>query len=398
MRRLLLFALACCTLLAAAPAAHALSSAALRAKLSRQMHHAGPYASAYVRDLTTGRVLYEHASQSRRIPASVEKLYTTATALLRLGAEAQLRTVVLGRGVLDDLGVWRGDLYLRGVGDPTLDDRSIVALARTLGEAGIRRVAGSALGDESFFDDRRGSAHSNFAFDRDMGGWLSALTIDRGYARDGLPAAEAARRLAKRLRRDGIAVDGRSGAGTAPVGAVELAAVSSPTIGELIRRTNVPSDNFYAETLVKLLGARFGGSGTTAAGTTIIRDQLAAMGVRPQIVDGSGLSRDDRTTPRQVVRLLTVMSKLDAGAAFRASLPIAGRTGTIDDRMRASAAQDRCQAKTGTLIDVSTLAGYCDAVGGHTIAFAFMMNATSVTPARRVQDQMTISVARYDGS
>lgn len=398
-RRLFAFAIACCTLLVLVPAAHAISRATLSAKLSSQMARAGPFAGAYVRDLTTGQILYAYVPDGRRIPASVQKLYTTATALLRMGPDETFPTTVLGAGALDELGVWRGNLYLRGGGDPTLDRDDIAALARSLDVgAGIVRVDGSVLGDESQFDALRGAEHSGFAFDDDMGGVLGALTVGRGFARDGAPAAEAARRLAKALRASGVAVDGRTGVGTAPQAGVELASVASPTVRELIRRTNVPSDNFYAEILVKALGARFGGAGTTAAGTGVVRAQLASFGLYPQVIDGSGLSRADRTTPRQVVRLLTRMHAEEHGAAFEASLAVAGRTGTIRKRMRGSAAQDRCRAKTGTLVDVSALAGYCDAAGGHKIAFAFIMNSVSVPRARRLQDQMTTALARFDGA
>ena len=79
--------------------------------------------------------------------------------------------------------------------------------------------------------------------------------------------------------------------------------------------------------------------------------------MHPRIVDGSGLSRADRTTPRQVVRLLERMHGQEVGPDFEASLPTAGRTGTLRRRMRGTAAQDNCHAKTGTLIGVSTLAG-----------------------------------------
>src|SRR5262245_35101786 len=80
------------------------------------------------------------------------------------------------------------------------------------------------------------------------------------------------------------------------------------------------------------------------------------VGIAPSIVDGSGLSRSDRTTPREVVELLKHMDESEAGVAFDSSLPVAGRNGTLYNRMRGTAAQDRCHAKTGTLHDVSALA------------------------------------------
>jgi serine-type D-Ala-D-Ala carboxypeptidase/endopeptidase (penicillin-binding protein 4) len=384
-------------LLVLAPPARAADLAATQRLLAREMGKAGPAAGAYVVNVGTGQELYSYNADVERIPASVEKLYTSSTALLRLGPATTLTTKISGAGALDATGVWRGSLYLRGGGDPTLSNAGIGGLADLIVQDGIHRVAGSVVGDESFLDSLRGSYDTRFAYDPDIGGVLGGLTVGRGFSKDGSPANEAARRLASALRQRGIKVDGRSLAGPAPAGTQDLAVLLSPPIAELIRAMNVPSDNFYAETLIKDLGADFGGAGTTTAGAAVVRAQMAAFGISPRIVDGSGLSRVDHTTPRQVVQLLAAMRSQPVAGAFQASLPVAGRTGTISKRMRASAAQGRCQAKTGTLIGVSALAGYCEATGGHTIAFAFLMSGASVWRARSVQDHMAEAIARYDG-
>jgi serine-type D-Ala-D-Ala carboxypeptidase/endopeptidase (penicillin-binding protein 4) len=381
-----------------AGSASAISTPTLQAKLTREMRHAGGFSGAFVRDLDSQRTLFEAKADAPRAPASVEKLYTTASVLMRFGPDATLPTAVAGRGFLDPDGVWRGDLYLHGGGDPTLGRDDLQRLARALGAAGILRVEGSVLGDESRFDVLRGSFDTGGAYDRDIGGVLSALALNRGFSKDGRPAAQAAGQFAKELRADGIRVEGRSGAGETPAEARELASVASPPMRDLIRLTNVPSDNFLAEMLVKDLGAEFAGAGTTAAGVGVVRTQLAALGLTPQVVDGSGLSRADRTTPRQVVHLLEAMHGQEVAGAFEGSLAVAGRTGTIRKRMRGTAAQDRCRAKTGTLIGVSALAGLCESAGGDTIAFAMLMNRVSVARAHGVQDRVATAIARYDGA
>ena len=394
---LITLALACALLAVAAPPSQALDTATLRAQLSREMRRAGPFAGAYVRDLDAGTGLYARKENVARPPASVEKLYTTSTALLRFGADARLHTSVLATGALDAQGVWRGDLYLRGGGDPTLGQAQIVALASALAtQFGIVRVDGSVLGDESVFDSLRGSARTGFAFDRAIGGVLSGVAVARGFSRNGAgPAKDAAQRLAKALRADGVPVDGSSEAGTAPPEARELTGIDSPPMADLIRLTNVPSDNFDAEMLLKGLGAHFGGAGTTPAGAAVVRAELASFGIHPRIVDGSGLSRADRTTPRQVVRLIELMDGQPAGPAFEASFPVAGRTGTLRKRMRGTIAQDRCHAKTGTLLAVSALAGWCDTTGGHRVAFAILMETARITRAHGIQDRITRAIATY---
>lgn len=396
--RLRSIALALLVLLALPGAAQAISAPTLQAKLTREMRHAGSLSGAFVRDLDTKRVLFADKPDVARAPASVEKLYTTSAALLRFGPDATFPTSVAGRGFADPDGVWRGDLFLRGGGDPTLGRDDFQQLAAALSAAGIIRVDGSVLGDESRFDTLRGSFDTGGAYDSDIGGVLSALAFNRGFSKDGSPAAQAARQFAKTLRTEGIRVDGRSGTGTTPASATELAAVESPPMRDLIGLTNVSSDNFLAEMLVKDLGVEFAETGTTAAGVGIVRAQLATFGLHPAIVDGSGLSRADRTTPRQVVRLLQIMHGQELAGAFEGSLAIAGRTGTIRKRMRGTAAQDRCKAKTGTLIGVSALAGLCQATGGHTIAFAMLMSRSNLTRAHGVQDRIAAAIARYDGT
>jgi D-alanyl-D-alanine carboxypeptidase/D-alanyl-D-alanine-endopeptidase (penicillin-binding protein 4) len=390
-------ACACVAIGVAAPPSLALDSVALRARLARDMQRGNvPFAGVYVRDLDTGTALYAHKENVARPPASVNKLYTTSTALLRFGPDATLRTKVVATGALDPLGVWRGNIYLKGAGDPTLSQLQINGLAAAIAaQSGIRRVAGSVLGDESVFDSLRGSSRTGFALDRDIAGVLSGVAVNRGFSKDGAPAKEAARRLAKALRTVGVGVDGKSDAGTAPDGAPELTGVDSPRIADLIRLTNVPSDNFGAEMLLKDLGAHYGAGGTTTAGAAVVRSQLATFGVHPRYVDGSGLSRADRTTPRQVVRLLERMQGSGFAPQFTGSLPVVGRTGTMRKRMRGTVAQDRCQTKTGTLRAVSALAGYCETTGGHTVAFAMLMSTVFITRAHHVQDRMTQAIATY---
>ena len=385
--------------------------ASLRRALATSMRAAGPAAGAYVLDGTGERVLFAWRAGVPRILASNTKIFTTAAALERLGPASTLSTRVVGAGTLDDDGTWRGDLYLRGGGDPTFGSgpfvrraygtgASVEALAAKLEAAGITRVRGRVRGDERRFDALRGGPDSRYAVSRDVGP-LSALAFNRGLANERgnafqvNPPAFAAARLDEALERRGIAVRGAPRAGLAPTDADELAAVESPALARLAQITNKRSDNFFAETLLKALGAHDGGPGTTAAGARAATAFARGLGAHPRLADGSGLARSNRASPRHVATALDrLRDRDDLYPAFYESLPIAGRDGTLRDRMRAGPARGRCRAKTGTLRDVSTLSGYCSAGGGDVAVFSILINRVGPTGARRLQDRMVNAIAR----
>ena len=402
-----------CALALSAPASAAASGglAEVQADLSSQLALAGPHDGAYVYDLTGGTALFSERARSMRPPASVEKLYTATAALELLGPSARLETTVLGVGHLAPGGVWEGSLYLRGGGDPTFGDSrfirehyggvgaSISALARQLARVqGIHQVTGSIYGDESYLDPLRGEPSSGYSFDPFLEGTLSALAFDRGESgrEHGAhaPAAYAARRLRQALASDGVSIHGTSGAASTPAGAVALAAAPSPTISQLLGLMLPPSDNFFAEMLLKDLGARLGGAGTTAAGARVVAHTIGALlAIHPRVVDGSGLSPSDRTSPAQVVELLVKLAPTPAGAVLREHMAVAGRTGTLALRMRGTGAAGRCQGKTGTLTGASNLVGYCQSAGGRLLAFAIFTDGISTSAAHVFQDHIAITLA-----
>jgi D-alanyl-D-alanine carboxypeptidase/D-alanyl-D-alanine-endopeptidase (penicillin-binding protein 4) len=267
-------------------------------------------------------------------------------------------------------------------------------------DTGLREITGRVIGDESAFDSLRGPPSEGYRTTNEVGP-LSALTFNRG--RTGArrpywqtsPPLFAARAFARALKRRNVVIAGAARAGTTQPAALPLAEQQSLTMAEIARVTNRPSDNFNAETLIKALGEEFGTGGTTRAGAVVVRRTVAGFGLRPRVADGSGLSRANRTTPRQVVRLLQHMAADQAGPAFETSLSVAGRNGTLADRMRRSVARDRCHAKTGTLNYVSALAGYCQSTAGSRVAFAFLMNGVNVSAAHTLQDRMAAALARY---
>jgi D-alanyl-D-alanine carboxypeptidase/D-alanyl-D-alanine-endopeptidase (penicillin-binding protein 4) len=364
----------------------------------------------YVLDLDSGQVLYSLNPTVPRYPASVEKLYTLTTALALFGVGGTLETRVYGVGTMRAGGVFDGDLYLRGGGDPTFGDSTFIRdwyggigtrvttlASQLIAATHITRVDGSVIGDESYFDSLRGDPASGFEPDPNLVGYLSALSFDRGESgSQGSPAAHAAWELAGSLRHDGVTVTGKSQAGVTPANAVLLTTIDSPPMSELAALTAGPSDDYFAEMILKALGARFGSGGTTSAGADVVRNYLSGLGLRPTIADGSGLSRGDLTTPQQVVTLLRELSSdsqlQPVGQALHAALPVVGESGTLVTRMTGTPAAGNCQAKTGTLSDASDLAGWCDG----RYAFAILMNHVLVWKAQLAQDKIVTAIAKLD--
>jgi serine-type D-Ala-D-Ala carboxypeptidase/endopeptidase (penicillin-binding protein 4) len=423
---ILLCGLLLSTLAAPSMASAQQALAQLQSDFNHQLALAGPADGAYVYDLTAKQALFSERAEVLRPPASVEKLYTATTALNLMGPTARLATTVLGVGHMAPGGVWEGSLYLRGGGDPTFGSTafihshyggigaSVSALVSGLVRTDhIHRITGAIYGDESYFDSLRGEPSSDYAWDPFLEGTLSALAFNRGEQGSErgphAPAAFAARRLWAALRADGVSIAGPSGAATTPAGAVQLAQAPSPTIAQLLGLMLPPSDNFFAEMLVKDLGARYGGTspgtypeghtpgpGTTAAGAAVVTKTLASLlGIHPHVVDGSGLSEADKTSPYQVADLLVELAPTPIGQVLRQSMAVAGRSGTLELRMRGTRAAGNCQGKTGTLTGVSNLVGYCQAADGHTLAFAIFTDGIPTETAHVFQDNMAITVADY---
>ena len=388
-------------------------SATLTRALSLGMREAGLYSGAEVVDLSSGQTLYEHNQNVARLPASVEKLFTTTTALQRFGPTTRLTTSLYATGSQNG-GTWNGALYLRGGGDPTFgsagfDDThygtgaTVAQLVAGLRARGISTLRGPIIADASRFDAVAGTPAPGGRLSIEVEGGLSALAFNRdwadenGYSLYPHPALEAGDQLIAALRAGAIAVPRRDTVqvGVTPAGATLLTAAQSPTMATLVALTNAPSDNFFAEMLLKDIGASFGGGGTTAAGAQVVRSEMSSQfSITPRLDDGSGLSRYDRTTPAEVISLLSQMA---SDRPYTASLAVTGVTGTLVDENRHTYAQGRCTGKTGTLHDVSNVVGYCRAADGHLLAYAFLMNGVIPDAAHPIQDRMQLAVARYDG-
>jgi serine-type D-Ala-D-Ala carboxypeptidase/endopeptidase (penicillin-binding protein 4) len=364
-------------------------------------------------DADSGQVVCARAAGRPRPLASNTKLFTTATALSRFGPEYRIATKLLTDGTVDEHGVLHGSLYLQGGGDPALGspafyDRylggvgtNLFALKAQLRATGVRAVTGRLYADDGVFDRLRGVADSGYATSPYIGP-LSGLDFNAGYSTIGLagfasdPARLAATKLAGAIRAAGISIRTQVGLRATPAGADTLATVRSPTMEQLVQTTDVYSDNFFAEMLLKLLGSRFAGAGSTRAGTGVVERFARSHGSGVHAVDGSGLTRSNRASPRQVVGLLLSLRASPIGEQFVEDLALAGHSGTVADRMRGSAADGRCRTKTGTLTGVSNLSGICFNRDGKTIAFSILMGSVGdLYHAHYEQDRIAAAVAAF---
>jgi D-alanyl-D-alanine carboxypeptidase/D-alanyl-D-alanine-endopeptidase (penicillin-binding protein 4) len=388
----------------------------LRRRLARELRRVGGASGAWVADFRAPRrrVLFAKAAGKPRLLASNTKLFTTAAYLARFGPEHQLRTRVWMRGERTgpNGGVLRGSLVLVGDGDPTLNARSFAArhglphtslrpLAHAVKDAGITRVRGQIRADETIFDGKRSVPQAGISGGPYLSP-LSGLSFNSGY--DGTryaanPARIAGRHFKRALEAVGVKVSGKvKVARGAPNLRNEppLAEVESPRALALLAQTNKPSDNFFAEMLLKRLGAKPGARATTRRGAARAERFARSIGSGVSMENGSGLSRRNVASPRQVGKLLVAMHRRrELWPTWRDSLAIAGRDGTLAGRMRGTAAEGRCRGKTGTINGVSALSGYCRAGRGGLVAFSILMNSVDTAAARIAQDRMVAAIARY---
>jgi D-alanyl-D-alanine carboxypeptidase/D-alanyl-D-alanine-endopeptidase (penicillin-binding protein 4) len=347
---------------------------------------------------------YDHNGDTPLVGASTQKLVTATALLLAFGADGTLKTTA-GSTVPPAAGVVAGDLYIVGGGDPmlttggyasTFDHELILSndpaqLADAIAAAGITRIEGSVIGDDTRYDADRFSDHwpGRYA-SQGVVGSISALNIDDSNNTLGLspapadPPTNAAAILTDLLRQRGVTIGGEGHSGTAPEGLTAVAELPSRPVHEIVKEMLTESDNETAEMSFKEIGLQNGGAGTWAAGATAVTQLLTDGGLPMegiQIVDGSGLSSDDRLTCQFVVDLLT---RPETGPTLVEGLAVAGETGTLHDRFEGTAAAGHLRAKTGTLNEVTALSGMVQPTQGGALTFSYVTNApagTTIGPA-----------------
>lgn len=455
-----------------------------------------------VTDLESGNVIYERNARKAFVPASNMKLYSTSAALDHLGPDYVYRTGLYVDGPIEN-GVLRGNLIVRGSGDPTIGghynaltgewEAEIDAVgifrdwADSLRAAGITRIEGDIIGDDDVVDDvplGRGWSWDDetFYYSAQLSGlsfndnvihmhveaggpgspasiWWDPIntdyvnvinrtrtihadsSLDEGYRRHRNsntidvttltplgdsdieeitvenPTLFFVHVFRESLQNAGIPVAG----GAVDVDFISIkpeyaepelrrvAVHTSLPLADIVRMVNKPSQNLYADMLIKTLAAEFpresedADPGSTELGLEVAMRSFVNAGIdtsRIQLADGSGLSRHNLISPETTSRLLEYMwSHPDAATreAFYASLSVAGVDGTLRHRMRSGPAHRNVRAKTGSLSNVSSLGGYIRSADGTPLAFAAMCNhfTEPTRDVRRAQDRLANVMARY---
>lgn len=411
-----------------------ISDDVLQAELDAIVERSPDGTCLYVTD--GGRTLYAARESLPFTPASVQKIVTAVATLNEFEPSKRFETRAMALGAIDANGVIDGNLYLVGAGDPVLMTQSyarsfrdqpqirtdIEQLAQQLVQDGLKQITGGVYGVEVLFDDDRypDDWPDRFA-EQGQAGPLGALMINDGFTEfpstwqersqgavstaTNDPALHAASLFDDLLEaRDVVISSGSRNVSRSDLARVDddlevIASISSPTVAEIVRQMMTQSDNTTAELLVKAIGEKTAGSGSTAAGTSAVSAVLAEAGydrLDPPPADGSGLASLNKLSCEFVVSLL---DNAKPGTPLGDSFPVAGRDGTLVDRFEGTPAEGRLHAKTGTLNDVTALAGFAEAEDEKVLRFSYIVNLTGgaqVTNAMlNIQEDLGAALVQY---
>ncbi len=403
-----------------------------------------------------GKVILEHNANRSLIPASTQKLLTTATALQELGPAYRFETGIWYTGALSDQGVLSGDLWVEGDGDPTLGSERFGGMESlgqqwiaVLKQAGITKIQGKVrvnTGKYPVFTTPRtwiwedlgnyyGAVPSALSFhensytvqlsspsqqgalcevvktapnmqhlqfqsqvvtansQRDNAYIFGGENSSRRYIKGSIPKGRGTFEIkgsiaqpdvvfsswcTQYLHEQGLQVMSRSY--EMPFDRMTAQQVhihKSPPVFKIVELTNKHSINLYAEHLVLEMSSKRGATLSIESAAEELKVSLTKMGVDTKgmfLTDGSGLSRFNAVTPKQLVDVLTYMKASSNADVFESSLSIAGETGTLRGMFRNSSAAGKIKAKSGYMERVRSYAGYIDASNGNTYTFAILVN------------------------
>ncbi|MBI4389696.1 MAG: D-alanyl-D-alanine carboxypeptidase/D-alanyl-D-alanine-endopeptidase [Nitrospinae bacterium] len=413
-------------------------------------------------------VLYQVNAERPLVPASNMKLITSAVALKELGPDYRFITQLYSPGKIEGTTL-KGDLYIKGFGDPKLVSEQMWQLVNGFRNLPVRKVEGNVIADNSFFDDELriktwkknfgaqpynapiGALSFNFntvavyvnpgarpgekpvvvvdpdtdyirvkngavtvannrnnhrlMVNRLEGDGFDEVTLSGGVPVNGArsrfylnisdPTLYTVKVLKELLVRNGVEVTGEARKGATPNDAGLLLTHESESLSEILGGLNKYSNNFIAEQIVKTIGAeRFDPPGTTANGIKAMEEFMQSLGYAPdqfRIMDGSGLSRQNRVSADQFVRVLEVVyNDWSVYPEFISALGVMGLDGSVKKRMKGVNDAQRARVKTGTLNFTSSVSGYFQSRQGERFAFSIVMNdlKCSIGQAMNLQDKI----------
>lgn len=375
-----------------------------------------------VADAATGRLLFGAGEATPATPASTTKLATSVAALALLPADHRITTKVVA-------GAKPDEIVLVGGGDPTLTalpadqvqvgglpvdpDSAPASMADLAAQTAAALKAAGTTGVRLGYDTSLYTGQVRHMEKDDYNiAPVTPLMVDEGKyeprsqieapARVPDPAAQAADAFAALLKADGITVQGRPTAATATADARTLGTVSSPTLARLVERLLTYSDNTIAEAVARQAAIAAHQPASFEGAASAVTQELAKLGVPTTGVvlnDGSGLSTANLIPPTTLVKVLTTAASADHPELrpVLTGLPIAGFTGTLvgrfGTRSGAGEASGIVRAKTGTLSNVTTLAGTVVDADGRVLVFAMMTKTGAVDAARVAVDRIVARIA-----
>jgi D-alanyl-D-alanine carboxypeptidase/D-alanyl-D-alanine-endopeptidase (penicillin-binding protein 4) len=422
-------------------------------------------------NVNTGEEVFARNADKELIPASLVKVLTTAVALRELGAGYKFSTYLSSDAQVEADGTLAGDLYVQGFGDPTLVTEDLWRLVYDLRLAGVQKIDGDVIYDDTHFDDDRliagwrkdvdlangpayfaplGALSVNFntvavvigpgpevggpgnlvletpsdsvtvvndvktgaaqtrarySIERSVRGRRNVTLKVKGSVPMGGSPSRVYRTIVdpldqfqsvfqSHLRERGIEVSGEHREDQAPDGLKMLARKESSALPIVLARMNKHSSNFFAEHVLKAVGAEvYGEPGTTEKGVRVIEEYLETLGAHVsefEVVNGSGLTRLSRIRPSHLNGVMIDMAADRVlGPEFISSLSIGGVDGTLWTRFRGEGTEGRLRGKTGSLNFVHGLTAYVDGGDGEQYAFTFMVNEIdgSNRPVRRLHSR-----------
>ena len=444
----------------------------------------GTHVGISIFSVSRNKSLYKSNSNKPFVVASNMKLFTTATALVYLGAGFEYKTEILYRGDISADGKLDGDIIIKGSGDPNISGRffdgNVTAVpaywAGEIKEHGIQVINGDIIADDSIFD--REFVHSRWPKDQ-LTKWYCApvsglsfndncvdVTVRPNSKPGGLISVQIKPEtsyveiinkckttslkskqyysLYRKPFTNQINLKGLLWSKSKPrkewmtihnpplylatvfkeilenknihiMGEARVINESDMNAGDRLHKlvtttsslrqsitvANKRSQGFYAEQILKTLGASINDEGTFSGGLEVIADFITKLGIPEdhyQLDDGSGLSKNNRLTPEMFTRLLCYMYKHKNAGIFLKSLPISGTDGTLKKRLKEKPYKSRIRAKTGYVSGTSTLSGYIKTLDEEIIAFSILVNKIkgSAWQAKRLQDAVCRSLVTYN--